>query len=199
MGYKVNESHIAYRLNYHYAMYKGYPVYLMAEGTVSSSAEWGDRSYSMQAYKVGESNPIKFHVDVEEPTFSAAATQAGYCFDGSGRLAYLHCTCGALSAGWSISTDFSTPSYNTKKLYDCLIGNHPTFAEALKTVSVIPRKKACSFDRHFALVRESSFDDISIHYKGKTIGYYDVKNLRLKLRSGPTVKLLKRKLEKLME
>lgn len=197
MGYKVHESQIAQKLNYHYAMYQGYPVYLVGECT-GSHYDGENREWKLNAVKVGDSAG-SFRVNIEEPTFSAAALQAGYCFDESGRLAYLHSNCGALTNEWNSNDYFLVPTHTSKKLYDCFMNKHPKFLDAVKAVTVSPRKKACSFDRNFALVRDGTFSDIEVHYRGKSIGFYDAKNMRLKLRTAPMIKLLKRKLDKLME
>lgn len=201
MGYKVNESSLANSLNFRYAMWKGIPIQLLAvSGGGTYDPDYGTRyNYKLYGRKIGQSND-KFKIDPMEPTLSADACQGGYCFNENGKeLAFLNIVNGQPTCVWTTSnSNWSSPGYETKQLYNCVMGISPTFEEAHDAVTkLVGRKKACHFDRDFALVREHGFTDISLHYRGKSIGTYDPKTRRITLRKGPTIKLLKRKLDRL--
>lgn len=200
MGYKVNENSLASIMNFKYALWKGEPVQLLA---VQQSGEYdpiyGRRyHYKLYARRIGKAND-RFKVDPAEPTLSADAIQGGYCFDEAGKeLAFLDIINGTARRSWATPGWDCNLEYYSKKLLDCVTGNAPSFKEAHEAVtSVTGRKKACHFDRDFALVRDNGFSDISVHYRGKQIGTYDPKTKKIMLRKGPTVKLLKRKLDRL--
>lgn len=196
MGYKVDESQLAYKLNYHYAMYKGKPIYVFAKNISSAPYE---HKYEMWGQWVGSPELPDFRVDISEPTFSAASIQAGYCFDQEGNLGYLQSNAGMLNLTWYMrNKDFNVPGRTSKLLYNCLMGIHDTFDVAVTKVTKTPRKTAWPFHRDFALHRAFGFSDIDIVYKTKAIGTYDPKSGKIKLRNGPTVKLLKRKLDTLI-
>ena len=203
MGYKVNETTLATSMNYRLAMWQGIPVQLLA---VQSAGEY-DRNYDRMRYasklfarKVGCASE-KFKVDPTEPTLSADACQGGYCFSENGKdLAFIEIQNGSITKKWYTSGWEGTPEVTSKKLYNCIMNKNPSFTQAYEQVScLVGRKKAAPFDRDFALVRDTGFSDISVHYRGKSIGTFDPKTKRIVLRKGPTIKLLKRKLDRLMK
>lgn len=197
MGYKITETALAGNFNYQLAMYKGKPVQLLAVQQNTGYEDYGRRyEYKLYARNVG-SDGQKFKIDYAEPTLSVDACQVGYCLDSSGKLAFLEMNCGKINRRWSID-GFVTPDTSDKLMYNCVMGISPTFKKAFDEITkLIGRKKAMHFDRDFALVRDTGFSDISIHYRGVVIGTYESKTKRIVLRKGPTVKLLKRKLDRL--
>lgn len=197
MGYKISENDLAANFNYRLAMYKGEPVQLLAVQQNSGYNDYG-RTYIHKLYarKIG-SDSQKFKIDHTEPTLSVDACQGGYCLDSTGKLAFIDLNCGKIARSWSID-GFVTPETTDKLLYNCVMGICPTFKKALDELTkLVGRKKAMHFDRDFALVRDTGFSDIAIHYRGTSIGTYENKTKRIILRKGPTVKLLKRKLDRL--
>jgi len=200
MGYKVDESQLAYRLNYKYAMYKGEPIYLFAKLINPERASYRreENTYELWAYKVGVRNEA-FRVDCMEPTFSCALTQAGYCYDRDGNLSYLLATNGTVQWVHPAYGDFEQPDYTSPLMLKCLKGEHDSFSTAVSKVSVLPRKRAWAFHRDFCLERDRDFtNEINIMYRCKRIGTYDPKTNKCKLRSGPTIKLIKRKLDRIL-
>lgn len=205
MGYKVNEHDLASSLAYRFAMWRGIPVQLLAVQETGNGArrdDYGRSSYVNKLYarKVGTSGE-KFKVDPLEPSLSVDACQGGYCFsENSKELAFLEIINGNFKNSWCTSGWPGEHDSASKKVLNCIMNKHPTFKEAYEQVTnLLGRKKACSFDRDFALVRDVGFSDIAVHYRGKSIGTFDPKTKRIVLRKGPTIKLLKRKLDRLMK
>ncbi len=197
MGYKITETALANSLNYRLAMHKGKPVQLLAVQQNTGYEDYGRRyDYKLYARKVGVDGQ-RFKIDHTEPTLSADACQGGYCLDSNGKLAFLEIVNGTINRRWCLD-GFSTPECTDKLMYNCVMGICPTFKKAHDEITkLIGRKKAMNFDRDFALVRDTGFSDISVHYRGTSIGIYDTKTKKITLRKGPTVKLLKRKLDRL--
>ena len=198
MGYKVCESHIANRLHNKFAMYKGEPVFLQAKRTgggydYPDMQMWG-------AYVHPDKPNTMFRIDVTEPSFSAALVQYGYITVKPGVLAFIeNASSNGYHVKWSINGCgeylYTSSLARSVTMYDCIMGIHPKFDEAVKQLEKV---RAASFDRDFALVKEYSFSDIDIHYKGKMIGAYDPKTNKITLRKGPVMKLIKRKLDKIV-
>lgn len=199
MAYNVNENDLAARLSNHYAMYKGIPYFCEAKMTDGGyDPDTGNYHYQLWGYEVG-TRKASIRLDPTEASFSAASVQFGFCYDAKGNLAYVDNGSDrrvAWAAGGKAS--FSIPNSRDPKMADCIAGKHIKFSEAVKKV-ITGEAIAAAFDRHFALYVDGMFNEIQVIHKTRVIGFYTKKDGKIRLRGGPIVKLIKRKLDKLME